>query len=141
MARKYEVCVVEDNLGDQLLIREGFARGSNQCELRFFEDGDEALNYLKEKGRDPMEERPDLVILDLNIPRKDGRAVLSEMKQDESLKSIPVVVFSTSSSPVDIERSYQLGASAFLTKPADLYEFLDTIRSLEHFWLGSSASI
>jgi CheY-like chemotaxis protein len=130
-----QILLVEDSAGDVSLTREALrdARVSNV--LSVVSDGVEAMAYLR--GEAPFAERimPDFVLLDLNLPRKNGREVLEEMKGDDSLKHIPVVVLTTSSSDVDILQSYQLHANAFVTKPVAFADFMNAIRQLEGFWL------
>ena len=130
-----QILLVEDSLGDVNLTREALrdARVSNV--LSVVHDGVEAMAYLR--GEPPFADRvlPDFVLLDLNLPRKDGREVLLEMKNDDGLKHIPVVVLTTSSSEADVLRSYQLHANAFVTKPVAFGEFIEAIRQLEGFWL------
>ena len=132
-----EILVVEDNVGDQRLIKEALI----ECEitLRFVSDGVEALEYLHRAGRHQKAERPQLIILDLNLPKKDGWDVLAEIKGDRELRSIPVVIFTTSRAEADISNSYASHANCYVTKPHDLEEYLSTIRNLERFWLQTVA--
>ena len=132
--KTYEILVVEDNTGDQLLIKKGFNSSGLSHRLHWANDGVDALAFL-DKSKKYDHPKPDLIIMDLNLTRKDGREVLDEVKKDPELKKIPVVVFSTSGTDQDVSECYALGANAFLTKPVDLKEFLDCIRTIGHFWL------
>lgn len=132
-----EILVVEDNVGDQRLIKEALIECKTN--LRFVSDGVEALEYLRREGRHVKADRPHLIILDLNLPKKDGWDVLSEIKSDRELRSIPVVVFTTSRAEADISNSYASHANCYVTKPHDLEEYLSTIRNLERFWLQTVA--
>lgn len=127
--------MVEDNLGDVRLMREALKDSSLQTNLRTVRDGVKAMNYLRREGKYHDTPRPDLILLDLNLPRKDGREVLAEIKADESLRRIPVVILSSSKAEEDIRKSYELNASCYITKPAGLHEFMSVIRSIENFWL------
>jgi CheY-like chemotaxis protein len=122
--------LVEDDPGDVLLVREALAGNDAHNELRVAKDGVEALEQL----RDPARSRPDLVLLDLNLPRKDGREVLAEIRADPELTAIPVVILTTSGSERDIVRSYQLHANAYVTKPADLTRFREVVREIDDFF-------
>jgi len=130
-----QILLVEDSPGDVSLTREALREGRVRNELNVVADGVEAMAYLH--GEPPYEGRilPDFVLLDLNLPRMDGREVLDEMKNDDALKHIPVVVLTTSSSEADVLRSYQLHANAFVSKPVAFGDFIDAIRQLEGFWL------
>ena len=129
------ILLAEDNPGDARLTIEGFKDAKVKNEITVVEDGIEALAYLRQQGKYANAVRPDLILLDLNMPRKDGREVLSEIKSDDNLKSIPVLVFTVSSADKDILNSYGLHANAFITKPIDLDEFTAVVKSLEDFWL------
>jgi len=129
------ILLAEDNPGDARLTIEGFKDAKVKNEITVVEDGIEALAYLRRQGKYANAVRPDLILLDLNMPRKDGREVLSEIKSDDNLKSIPVLVFTVSSADKDILNSYGLHANAFITKPIDLDEFTKVVKSLEDFWL------
>jgi two-component system response regulator len=131
-----DILLVEDNPADVRLTQEAFKDARVPNRLHVARDGVEALSMLRDAtGAVP---RPDLILLDLNLPRKDGREVLEDIKQDETLRHIPVVVLSTSQSEQDIARSYRLGANAFVTKPVDIDRFFEVIRSLEQFWLDTA---
>jgi chemotaxis family two-component system response regulator Rcp1 len=103
--------------------------------LSVVRDGEEALAFLRREGQHASAQRPDLILLDLNLPRKDGREVLSEIKRDEELRSIPVVVLTTSSAEADILKSYALHANCYITKPVDLEQFVNVVKSIDDFWL------
>ena len=131
-----DVLLVEDDPGDVLLIREAFEDNKVHNRLHVVPDGVEALTFLRQEGEHADAPRPDLVLLDLNLPKKHGHEVLAEIKGDPGLCSIPVVVFSTSRYHEDIDRSYRLQANAYVAKPRDLEDFLSTVRSCEAFWRG-----
>jgi CheY-like chemotaxis protein len=133
--RPIEILLVEDNPGDVDLTREMVETSKVRNVIRNVGDGIEAMAYLHRKTPHERAARPDLILLDLNIPGKDGRTVLSEIKQDANLKDIPVVVLTTSEAESDILRSYQLHANCYITKPVDLTKFTAIIRSIEDFWL------
>lgn len=128
------ILLVEDNPGDALLIGEAMADDGQRNTLRHVRDGVAALDYLRTDDAGAPR-RPDLIVLDLNLPRKDGREVLREIKSDDRLKSIPVVVLTSSSAPEDIERCYQLNANCYVTKPLDLHGFISVVRLIERFWI------
>jgi CheY-like chemotaxis protein len=131
-ARPITVLLVEDDPGDVLLIREAFDDHKLNNTLLVASDGVEALELL----RSPDTDRPDLVLLDLNLPRKDGREVLREIKADDALRSIPVVVLTTSDAEEDILRSYDLHANAYVTKPVDFDRFIDVVRQIDDFFVS-----
>jgi CheY-like chemotaxis protein len=133
--RVVDILLVEDNPGDVRLIVEGLRESTVRHNLHVVHDGVEALEFLRRKGRFVDAVRPDLILLDLNLPRMDGREVLGEVKSDPDLKTIPVVVLTTSRAEQDILQSYQLHANCYVTKPVYLEEFLEVIRSIEEFWL------
>ena len=134
-----EILLVEDNPADVRLAQEAFKDARVANRLHVARDGVEALSMLRDAtGAVP---RPDLILLDLNLPRKDGREVLQDIKHDEVLRHIPVVIFSTSQSEQDVARSYRLGANAFVTKPVDVDRFFQVIRALEQFWLDTARLI
>ncbi len=132
--RAIQILLVEDNAGDVRLTMEALKEGRVLNHLDIVEDGVEALAYLRREGIYADRPRPDLILLDLNLPRKDGREVLAEIKQDPSLRRIPVVILTTSRSEEDILRSYNLYANCYVTKPVGLDEFLDVVRSIQDFW-------
>lgn len=130
-----EILLVEDNPGDVRLTTEALAEAKVRNRLAVARDGVEALQYLRREPPFQGSTRPDIILLDLNMPRMDGREVLQELKADPALSSIPVVVLTTSESEEDVLRSYQLHASCYITKPVDLEQFLKVVRSVEDFWL------
>jgi CheY-like chemotaxis protein len=130
-----EILLVEDNPGDVELTREMVENSKVRNVINNVTDGFEAMAYLRREHPYGKAKRPDLILLDLNLPRKDGRTTLSEIKQDSQLKDIPVVVLTTSEAEADILRSYQLHANCYITKPVDLPKFANIIRSIEDFWL------
>ncbi len=130
-----EILLVEDNPGDVLLIRESLKENKLLTELNVVDDGEEALNYLKKRNRYKDAVTPDIVLLDLNLPKKDGREVLIEIKQDNELKTIPVVVLTSSTAETDILKSYENFANCFISKPVDLDNFIKVIKSIKNFWL------
>ena len=130
-----EILLVEDNAGDVRLTIEALKDAKVLNKLSVAQDGVEALAYLHKEGKYEAAPRPDLILLDLNLPKKDGREVLAEIKNDENLKRIPVVVLTTSQAEQDIIRTYNLHANCFITKPVDLDQFLTVVKSIEDFWL------
>ncbi len=130
------ILLIEDSAADIRLTQEVFRDGKFVNELSVVRDGEEALDYLYQRGEHAMAPRPDLVLLDLNLPKLDGREVLEVIKSDPSLRSIPVAVLTTSSNDRDILESYNLGANCYLTKPVDLGQFLTVVHAVEDFWLG-----
>jgi CheY-like chemotaxis protein len=134
-ARAIEVLLVEDDPGDVLLTREAFEDNKVGNNLNVVSDGEEAMAYLRREGRYADASRPDLILLDLNLPRKDGREVLEEVKADPRLRSIPVVVLTTSEADEDILRSYHLHANAYVTKPVDFERFIEVVRQIDDFFV------
>jgi two-component system, chemotaxis family, response regulator Rcp1 len=130
------ILLVEDNPGDVRLTKEALREGKIINTLSDVPDGVEALNFLRKKGRYAGATRPDVILLDLNLPRKDGREVLAEIKDDPDLKRIPVVVITSSSSEEDVLRSYDLHANCYVSKPVDLEQFMSVVKSIEDFWMG-----
>ncbi|MFP9193410.1 response regulator [Natronosalvus vescus] len=130
------ILLVEDNPGDVRLTQEAFKDGRISNTLHVTRDGVEALDFCHQRGEYEDAPRPDLVLLDLNLPRKNGDVVLDELKSDPALKTIPVIVLTSSESHEDMIRSYKLHANAYLTKPVDPNEFIETIQTLELFWLS-----
>jgi chemotaxis family two-component system response regulator Rcp1 len=131
-----EILLVEDSPGDVRLTREALLDAKVQNILHVVSDGMEATSFLWRKGKYSQAPRPDLILLDLNLPKKGGREVLEEIKQDPSLKSIPVVILTTSSAEEDILQSYQLHANCYITKPVDLDQFLKVVKTIDNFWLA-----
>jgi CheY-like chemotaxis protein len=132
--RPVDILLVEDNPGDAQLAREALKTGKVHVALHVVVDGVDAMDFLKQRGAFAAAPRPDLVLLDLNLPRKDGREVLAEIKSDDDLKRIPVVVLTTSKSEEDVLKTYNLHANCFITKPIDLDQFTRVVRSIEDFW-------
>ena len=130
-----EILLVEDNPGDARLTREALRDAKVRNNLYVVPDGVEALAFLQRQGKHAAAPKPDLILLDLNLPKKDGREVLEEIKQNDEFRHIPVVILMTSQAEKDIIESYRLRANAFVTKPVDLEQFLKVVRSIEHFWL------
>jgi chemotaxis family two-component system response regulator Rcp1 len=133
---KIEILLVEDNPGDVRLIREGLKGSKIVGHISVVEDGEAAMEFLYRKGRFTEAPIPDIILLDLNLPKKDGREVLAEIKQNDELKRIPVVVLTSSQAEQDITMTYELHANCYLTKPLDLSEFNAMIHSFEQFWLA-----
>ncbi|MEU8305450.1 response regulator [Actinomadura sp. NPDC048955] len=129
------VLLVEDDPGDELMTREAFEHNKVGNTLQVVRDGAEALDFLYKRGEHVGAPRPDLVLLDLNLPKRDGREVLEEIKSDPELASIPVVVLTTSSAEEDILRSYKLHANAYVTKPVDFDQFIKAIRQIDDFFV------
>lgn len=130
------ILVVEDNPGDARLIKEVLNGNKIYCHLFIVRDGVEAMNFLNKKEEFTKSPRPDLIFLDLNLPKKDGREVLAEIKTDDNLKQIPVVVMTTSQAEEDIFKSYSLHANCYVTKPLDLEQFVKVVQSIEEFWFS-----
>lgn len=130
-----EILVVEDNPGDVVLIQEAFREGKLCNCLNVAGDGEEAVMYLRREGRFADAKRPDLILLDLNLPKKDGREVLHEIKNDPELCDIPVLILTTSVDDRDIHQAYKLHANCYLNKPVDIDDFMSTVRSIDEFWL------
>ena len=133
-----EILLVEDNPADARLTREVFEGGRLSTHLNVVSDGEQALAFLRREGIYEAAPRPKLVLLDLNLPRKDGREVLQELKSDGTLCRIPVIVLTTSAAQTDIMRAYELQANCFITKPLDLDEYFAVVRSIEDFWLATA---
>ncbi|HYL56324.1 MAG TPA: response regulator [Gemmatimonadales bacterium] len=130
-----EILLVEDNPGDARLTREALRDAKVRNNLHVVPDGVEALSWLRRQGEYADAPKADLILLDLNLPKRDGREVLQEIKQDERLRHIPIVILTTSQAERDIIESYRLSANAYVTKPVDLEQFLKVVKSIEHFWL------
>ena len=131
-----EILLVEDSPGDIRLTQEAFHDAKVRNNLHVATDGEDAMAFLRKEGRHAQAPRPGLILLDLNLPKKDGRAILAEIKEDDSLKTIPVVVLTTSSVEADILKSYQLHANCYITKPVNLDGFAKIIQSIDNFWLS-----
>jgi CheY-like chemotaxis protein len=131
-----EILLVEDNPGDVTLTVEAIKDAKFHNHLSIVEDGLEAMAFLHREGKYANAPRPDLILLDLNLPRKNGREVLAEIKNDDKLQSIPVVILTTSEYDQDILKAYKLNANAYVTKPVDLEQFIEVVRHIELFWLS-----
>ena len=129
-----EILLVEDSPGDIRLTQEALKESKISNNLHVVMDGEEAIAFLKKEGKFSEKPRPDLILLDLNLPKKDGREVLAEIKKDEDLKRIPVVVLTISEAEEDVLKSYNLYANCYITKPVDLNQFIKVILSIENFW-------
>lgn len=132
------IFLVEDNRGDIRLIQEALKKTGAQCEVVVARDGMEAMAYLRQDGEYRDSVRPDLILLDLNLPKKDGREVLAELKADPDLQKIPVVVLTTSRSEDDIFKSYDLHANCYISKSRNLSQLFETVRGIEEFWLNTA---
>jgi len=135
MVRPIELLLVEDSEPDVRLTKEALLEAKVKNRLSVVEDGVEAMTFLHREGAHAAAPRPDLILLDLNLPRKDGRQVLKELKADESLKRIPVVILTTSKNEEDVLRAYDLHANCYITKPVDFNRFMEVVKSIEDFWL------
>ena len=136
LVKPIDILMVEDNPGDADLTREALENSKFHNHLHVVGDGEKAMAFLHREGPYKDAPRPGLILLDLNLPRKDGREVLAEIKADDSLKRIPVVILTTSSAEEDILKTYNLHANCFITKPIDLNQFLHVVKSIEDFWLS-----
>lgn len=134
-SKTVEILLIEDNPGDARLAREALRDAKVRNNLSWVPDGVEGMAYLRREGKYSQSARPDLILLDLNLPRKDGREVLSEIKADENLRRIPVVILTTSQAEEDILRAYHLNANCYITKPVDLEQFMKVVKTIEDFWL------
>ncbi|PKN40069.1 MAG: response regulator [Deltaproteobacteria bacterium HGW-Deltaproteobacteria-18] len=130
------ILLVEDNEGDARLAMEAMRESKIRNTLHHVRDGEEAMAFLRREGKFADAPRPDLVLLDLNLPRKDGREVLAEIKADDALKRVPVVILTVSSDEEDIFKAYGLHANCFITKPLDFQQFVKVVKSIEDFWLS-----
>jgi CheY-like chemotaxis protein len=134
-AKMVEILLIEDNPGDIRLVKEVFKDSKLHNNLRVALDGEEAMKMLRQEGEHFKAQRPDLIILDLNLPKKNGIEVLREIKEDKSLKCIPVVILTTSNAEEDLEETCKLDANCYITKPVDLDEFIKVVKSIQNFWL------
>ena len=134
--RQAEILLIEDNPGDVRLIREAFADGKVANRLHVVTDGQEALDFLRREGKYADAPKIDLILLDLNLPKRDGREVLAEIKADEELRQIPVVILTASKVEEDILRAYDLKANCYLVKPTRLQDFFKVVKCLEEFWFA-----
>lgn len=134
------ILLVDDDADDRLLVKDAFEESALDCRLHMAEDGAELMEYMYRQGKYADlrgDFYPEVILLDLNMPRKDGRQALGELKADTQLRQIPVVVFTTSKSPEDIAKSYQLGANSFVVKPISFEKLLDVVRSIGKYWLDT----
>lgn len=136
MGRPIEILLVEDSPSDAALTTEALHEGRVLNNLSIVQDGEQALAFVRREGEYASAPRPDLILLDLNLPRKDGREVLAEIKSDPSLKCIPVVVLTTSRDESDVLAAYGRNANCYLAKPVDLDKFIEIVRSVDNFWLN-----
>lgn len=134
--KNVEILLVEDNPGDVRLTQEILNEGKVRNNLSVVENGVEALSFLRKEGKYENSPIPDLILLDLNLPKKDGREVLNDIKNDDKLINIPVVVLTTSQAEEDIEKVYNLNANCYVSKPVELNEFINVVKSIEDFWLS-----
>ncbi len=134
-SKAVEILLIEDSPGDVRLTIEALKEAKVNNNLSIVQDGVEAMDYLRQEGSFKNAIRPDLILLDLNLPRKDGREVLAEVKNDPDLKQIPVVVLTTSRSETDVLQAYDLHANCYITKPVDFKQFMTVVKSIEDFWL------
>jgi CheY-like chemotaxis protein len=130
-----DILLVEDNAGDSRLALEALKESKLRNNLHIVTDGMDAMDFLYKKGKYEQVPRPDLILLDLNLPKKDGREVLAEIKSDPDLKRIPVVILTISKAEEDVLKTYNLHANCFITKPLDLNQFVTVVKSIEDFWL------
>ena len=133
--RPINILLVEDNPGDIRLTKEVLKEGKIRNELNVVVDGEEAISYLKKLDKFKDADTPDIILLDLNLPKKDGREVLAEIKENEKLKTIPVIVLTTSSSEKDVLKMYEQHANCYIMKPVDFGQFINVVKSIENFWL------
>lgn len=136
LVRPIEILLVEDSPSDADLTEEALSDGKVLNNLHWVEDGVEALAFLRRQGKHTNAPRPDLILLDLNLPKKDGREVLAEIKADPNLKRIPAIILTTSAAERDILRTYELNANCYVTKPIDLDQFISAVKLIEQFWLA-----
>lgn len=133
--RPIEILLVEDNPGDVRLTQEALREGKVRNHLHVAADGVEAMAFLRREGQHAQAPQPDLILLDLNLPKKGGREVLAEIKEDPDLRRIPVVILTVSKAEEDVLKSYNLHANCYITKPVNLDQFLEVVKSIEDFWL------
>ncbi len=136
LVKPIDILLVEDNPGDADLAREALEDTKLHNRLHVVDDGEKALAFLRRQGAYATAPRPDLILLDLNLPRKDGREVLAEIKTDDHLKRIPVVILTTSRAEEDVLKTYNLHANCYISKPIDLNQFMRVVKSIEDFWLS-----
>lgn len=136
--QKLYVLLVEDSAADAMLIQRSFQKSNLSCIFHWVEDGEKAMAFLERRGEHELAIRPDLIILDLNLPRLDGREVLQKIKNNPAFRRIPIIVMSTSDSEIDIASSYDLHANCYIVKPFDVDDFLKIACSIENFWLRTA---
>ncbi|HVT86801.1 MAG TPA: response regulator [Chitinophagaceae bacterium] len=136
MTKEIKILLVEDNEGDIILTLEALKEAKVSNGVQVVKDGEQALLYLKREGPFKNAEAPDLILLDINLPRVDGKEVLAEIKKDQNLKVIPVVMLTTSDSENDIMAAYYNHANCYITKPVDFQKFIEVVRSIKHFWIS-----
>ena len=140
VATTLDILLIEDNPGDQRLVREALNNPKSASRLHVISDGLEALAFLRREGKFSSSPTPHIILLDLNLPGKDGKEILREIKADPSLSSIPVIIFSSSTNEADIQECYQLRADSFVTKPLELHDFLEAVRGIERYWRSITLS-
>ncbi|MGB1237706.1 MAG: response regulator [Pseudomonadales bacterium] len=133
--KSINILLIEDNLGDIELTRESLSRGKLKNNLEVVTDGERALDYLFQRGEYQQAQRPDIILLDLNLPKISGREVLQALKNSEQTRDIPVIILSSSKDAMDIKQSYQLHANCFVSKPVSLNSFIEVVQSIESFWI------
>ncbi|MCI0562357.1 MAG: response regulator [Nitrososphaera sp.] len=136
MSPDVEILLLEDNAGDIRLLQEAFKECKVKSRLHVIENGEEGMAFLQRQGRYAHAVRPDIILLDLNLPRKDGREVLAEIKRDPQLRQIPIIVLTTSQAESDVAKSYDLHGNCYITKPMDFDQFMSVVRSIADFWLA-----
>ncbi len=134
--RPVDILLVEDNLAHADLTKEALREGKVSNVLHVVTDGEAALDYLHRRGAHANASRPDIILLDLNLPKKDGRQVLADIKADESLRQIPVVIMTTSTAEEDIIKSYKLHVNCYITKPVNIDRFIEVVKAIDHFWFN-----
>lgn len=139
-ARNVLILMADDDADDRYLTKAAFEESQVKCDIYFVEDGDEVFDFLYSRGKftDHQELLPSLIMLDLNMPKKDGRQVLDEIKKSPSLKHIPIIIFTTSKSPEDVRQVYRMGASSFITKPTSFEDLLEVARSIGTYWVNTA---
>lgn len=136
--RNLQILLVEDNEGDVRLIKEAFNESKIEKSFSVAKDGEDALNFLYKRGQYAGSVRPDIILLDINLPRKNGFEVLEQIKKDPDLRKIPVIMLSSSSSEDHIHKSYELNANCYVTKPVDFDEYTQVVRTIEDFWFDKA---
>ncbi|HCK32625.1 MAG: hypothetical protein CMH32_04510 [Micavibrio sp.] len=133
-SKAVNILLIEDNEGDIFLTRKAFEKASFSYEIHIARDGEEALDFVFQRGNFAVKPRPDIIFLDMNMPKKDGKDVLKEIKEDESLRRIPVIILTSSKAEQDVLRAYDLHANSYMVKPLDLGKFQETVQAVENFW-------